>query len=373
MLRWLLTAAILGGLAAAAGAAYLEGEEEAGPPPASPLVRTLPPEPVPPPEPDNPLTRAVRRVTVRPGHSHRGLTVFPLATAEVELRTDYASAQEALAEGMLLVREKGAGEVPVLMARNRGARPVLLLAGEVLLGGKQDRTLRDDVLLPAESGWVALPVFCVEQGRWRGRAEFGGETSLAALKVRAGVQTGASQQQVWHDVSAYQGELNVSSPTGDLQAVADAPEVREALADYRGAFADCWRPATVGVVVARHGRIVGADLFCNPAVFRKHRDRILDSYAVDCLAARRRMEEDEGGLAVAAPHRREAERFLRRALGASYRSRPTPGLGRLLTLRGPGIRGAGLTYRGALVHAAFFGEALAIEPPTPRPLPDLPE
>jgi hypothetical protein len=41
-----------------------------------------------------------------------------------------------------------------------------LLAGEIVTGGKQDRIIGKDRLVPAESDPVDLSVFCVEPGRW---------------------------------------------------------------------------------------------------------------------------------------------------------------------------------------------------------------
>lgn len=141
-------------LAATAGASYLE--EVPAPEPG--VVR---PNAV----PDNPLTRLVQRVSVRPWYSHRGLTVLRVELPDVGDDTLYLSLDEALEAGALVITEKEAGSVPMLLARNKGNRPVLMLAGEIVVGGKQNRTLRDDLLLPPHSETVELPVYCVEQGR----------------------------------------------------------------------------------------------------------------------------------------------------------------------------------------------------------------
>jgi len=119
------------------------------------------------------------------------------------------------------------------------------------------------------------------------------------------------------------------------------------------------------MVVARHGRIVGADIFCNAAVFREHRDRLLDSYALDCY-----VRGEESGR----PHRRrpdvdDAERFLRQTLRAQYSWHDTPGQGRMLSVHAPGLSGSALVLHGAALHAALFPrDAVIIRPmPTPQP------
>lgn len=367
----LIAAAILGGLAlcTAARAAYLE-DDDAAEAPARLIVAPRPPPP-PQPVPGNPLTRAVRRMSVRRGYSYKGLTVFPVETPHVLDRTDYPSIAEALRRGVLRITEKGTGSVPVLLAENTGDRPILMLAGEMVLGGKQNRILREDLLLPA-SGRLELPVLCVERRRWSGPdAVFKSNTAIAALNVRAAASTRQDQEAVWKGVSYNQAALGVSSPTEDLQAVQDSPEVREAVADYVEGFRKHWRPDTVGMVVAKHGRIVGVDVFCNAALFRKHRDRILESYAVDCYVARRRLRAGGTAWRELVPDRREAERFLRRTLRAHHEWRVTPGAGRLLAVSGAGLRGTGLVYRQALLHASLFAEDLVIMPPVPLPRPIL--
>ncbi len=373
MRRALFALTFLLGLSAAAlgaRAIYLEEPGEGPQPPR----RVAPPPPRP--EPDNALTDAVRRIDVLAGYTYRGLTVFPLEASRVSDRTDYDSLDEALAAKTLSLGERGTGSVPVVVARNDGRRPVLLLGGEILIGGKQNRTLRDDVLLPAHSGRVELPVLCVEHGRWTGLRQdvgFRRSSSVAALGVRAAAQTGASQEEVWGSVSAYQRRLDVDSKSGDLQAVQDSPDARRALEGYRDAFRDRWRPQTVGMVVARNGRIVGADIFCNAEVFRKHRERLLDSYALDCYVEVRefdRPDRERWRPPYPVPGAWEAERFLRQALQAGYSWRDTPGEGRLLQVQGTELRGSALVRGDAVVHAALYARGgIIIEPlPPVRPL-----
>jgi len=364
MERTLLVIALALGCAVAAPAglaAYLEGEEP-GPDVPQQLIRPLPVVPPPVPVPHNALTQAVHRISVLRGHTYKGLTVFPLEMSRVTDRTEYLSVEESLREGLLVITEKGGGSVPSLLAENKADRPILMLAGEIMSGGKQNRILKEDVLLPARSGWVELPVYCVEHGRWSGRGmSFGKSSAVAALNVRAIAQAGAPQQQVWNNVSYYQVNLHVDSGTGDLQTVQGSGEVREAVDEYKDAFRERWPRRAIGMVVARHGRIVGAEIFCNPAVFRKHRDRLLESYAVDCYTARRM--EDRERRRHASADTDDAERFLRHAFRAEYEWRGTPGLGRLLSARGAGFDGLSLVHRKALVHAALFAhEGIVVHP-----------
>jgi hypothetical protein len=366
--------------AATVRSAYLEGDGEADRQPA----QVTSPEPVEPPEtvirplPQNPLVRTVRRLRVREPHSYRGLAVFQLDLARVDDRTDYDSVDEAMRRGRLSIREKGDGSVPVLMARNEGRRAVLMLAGEILLGGKQNRVLQRDLLLPDHSDWIELPVYCVERGRWRGHSRTFAESSqVAGANVRAMAVAQVDQAQVWSGVAAYQERFGVPAATGDLQTVQESPEVREAVAAYRREFRLHWRRQTVGMVVARYGQIVGADIFCNADVFRKHRDRILDSYAVDCYSVLREHERSDPGRLIprSPPSRRDAERFLQRVYEAEFSNLDTPGLGGLMEVRHNDLRGLVLSRGDAVLHAGLFAAPefiplpLGPQPVLPAPMP----
>ncbi len=78
----------------------------------------------------------------------------------------YILLDEALPCGLVEVVEIGAGHVPEILVRNRGASPVLILEGDHLVGAKQNRAVWITILVPGKSETV-IPVSCLEQGRWR--------------------------------------------------------------------------------------------------------------------------------------------------------------------------------------------------------------
>lgn len=318
---------------------------------------------------DNPLVRVLGDLTVLDGYTYRGLTVFLLRARAPEDPTAYLSTSEAIAARHLQIKEDAAHVVSRLLIRNRGRRPILLLAGEVLEGGKQDRVLRDDVLLSGHSSWTEVPVACVEENRWSEEREFVGETTVAPQTLRAQVQTGQPQDALWQKVRQYHNSLKVESPTRALSAIGKSEALQEQLGDYRRHFSThCWRPRTVGMVVSLYGRIVGADVFCNETVFRKHRDRLLASYVIDCVVRRdagKAPEEDSEPATTA-----DAERFLRESMRAEVRREKGHGNGVTLRVIGDRIRGGGLLRGKRLLHVTLCPlRPVLIRPPQPVPLP----
>src|SRR5947208_13016045 len=94
-----------------------------------------------------------------------GLHVFGLKWPSAN-GSDYLTLDEALEQRTLEVTEVDAGgRVPTLKLVNKSERMVFLMAGEELVGGKQNRVLNASMMVPAK-GEMPIPVTCVERGRW---------------------------------------------------------------------------------------------------------------------------------------------------------------------------------------------------------------
>jgi ARG and Rhodanese-Phosphatase-superfamily-associated Protein domain len=158
--------------------------------------------------------------------SHEALTVFPLFDGAGG-NADYLLSDEALAAGAVTVEElTEGGSVPTLVVNNPTDSLVLFLEGEELRGAKQNRVLNTSVLAGARAK-TAIPVSCVEQGRWRyTSASFGHGGTHSSPKQRhvlkesvsrsakEGRGHGSDQGGVWKEVGRQMEALGVSSVTG---------------------------------------------------------------------------------------------------------------------------------------------------------------
>lgn len=337
MLFFLLVAAIAAS-AAELKSDYKKGQQQTG-------ERIVPPRPVPPAR--NPFADLVGQCRVLDGHHYRGLTVFPVEAPAYGIGMVPLTLDEAVAQNAIVVMEKGAGQVPVLIVENRSAQFVFILSGEILVGGKQNRILREDVLLPPHSGPIDLPAYCVEQGRWVKNADgFRSDGNLASTKIRVHAQKDAPQESVWGGIADTAKALRQESRTGDFNEVFKGGEVAGRLSAYREEFCKVMPRRIVGMVVARNGRFVGADLFGDTSLFFKLRSKVLDSYAMDVLMEDRRMP--------VVPGRDAAEQFLRMVLAAPYYTQATPGAGVIGRAVGNGIDAKGLVWSDRVVHVSMF-------------------
>jgi len=263
--------------------------------------------------------------------------------------------EEAQRAGELTISERGRETVPELVVDNRGTSFVLLLAGEILLGGKQNRVLREDLLLPPLSGPRTVGVYCVEQGRWSGdRREFEGKQSFAQPGLRGKVMEGADQRRVWQEVarSVAAAAPAAPSPTASYQHVYDQPEMQRHLAQVEERLHAPRTAGALGVAAFVNGQLSGIDLFGRADLFARHWPKLLRAYAVDAyrLAAAPALDERALRAEVTAVLAAAA-----RARGAQY---PSAGAGQRVEFRvsraGAPLRGAALVYEGHVVHAAML-------------------
>src|SRR6476619_7655001 len=152
--------------------------------------------------------------------THGDLTIFPVVSAKSHDTSDFITLDEGIRSGDVVVTEVGnlhstmrrrppyqarpysGAEVNRLVLVNNSKHPLILLAGEVVTGGKQDRVVGKDRIVPAESDPVDLSVFCVEHGRWiETSTKFDTHASVMLQpSVRMKAMADQDQQKVWDEV-----------------------------------------------------------------------------------------------------------------------------------------------------------------------------
>jgi hypothetical protein len=274
---------------------------------------------------------------------------------ELDRAPGYLLLDEALSRKLARVSEVSAeGRVPELAFENASAEKILLVDGDELVGAKQNRILNLTILVGAGRK-LAIPVSCVEQGRWRYRgADFGsaGRALFAKARARKTSQVTESmvmrrtrhsnQSQVWADVADKVAFCGAESET---LAMSDAYESRAAQVEaYVRAFRA--EPRQQGAVVAIDGRPVGVELFDSAAAFSRYLEKLTRSYALDAIET---VNEK-----LLAPSEAEVRRFLDSIRGAGGERFAALGEGEDIRLSGKGVAGGALALDGRLVHLAGF-------------------
>jgi hypothetical protein len=285
------------------------------------------------------LPAAVNDYKILAPISHGDLTIFPVVSGRVHDTSEFITLDEGIRSGEVVVTEVGnlhsgmrrrpiqvrpygGAEVNRLVLVNNSKHPLILLAGEVVTGGKQDRVVGKDRIVPAESDPVDLSVFCVEHGRWtETSAKFDTHASVMLQpSVRKQAMAEQDQQKVWDEVGKSRASMSarvaaapsVSGDAGggvgggnyslemrELNGTTSYAKARENQAvkqevdsivqpmqkSYESVIKQLRNQNAVGVVVAVKGHIVWADMFASSALLDKYWPKLLDSYATEAMTA----------------------------------------------------------------------------------------
>jgi hypothetical protein len=271
--------------------------------------------------------------------SYENITLFPVVSSSTQDTSLFLTLDEGLSSGEVIVSEQGAAglartrdgrpvavpqynsgaSVNQLVLINRSKRPLLLLAGELVSGGKQDRIIGKDRIVPVGSEPLPLDVFCVEHGRWTGASsQFIASKTIVHPSVREQAAVAQDQKEVWDAVRS--GTLAKAAPrapggnagaraphitTDTIQATIDGAAPTQAYARiYEGgrvgasvdgfveelkrrfdrATSGLKGERVVGIVVAYGGEVAWSDIFASGELFEHYWSKLLRSYAVEAMA-----------------------------------------------------------------------------------------
>jgi len=245
------------------------------------------------------------------------LTIFPVVTDRSYDTRSFLTLDEGLRSGEVVVSEAGAlqplirgrvrpvpgsPQVNQLVLVNNSERPLILLAGEILTGGKQDRVVGKDRIVPAKSDPIDLAVFCVEPQRWVAtKSDFGSfHAQMAQPSVRGGAMADQDQGKVWSEVRASAramaaaasppaaAEIESTSSYARVMGNAEVKQRVERMAapleqSYQGLMRELRDRNAVGVVVAVNDQIIWADFFASTSLLEKYWPKLIRSYAAEAL------------------------------------------------------------------------------------------
>jgi len=183
-------------------------------------------------------------------------------------------------------------EVNRLFVENISLDTIIILGGEVVRGGKQDRMIAQDFMVLPHSGKLDIAVYCVEHGRWTGSevladAEFKIAMDVAPNKVRRAAKADAAQEKVWDEVADLNRGLDVSAPTGALASGLADSKMKESVQPYKKQLEKIdWPESVVGVIAVMGNEIVGLDVFAQHQLFINYYPSLLSSYCSDAYTLR---------------------------------------------------------------------------------------
>jgi hypothetical protein len=266
--------------------------------------------------------------------TYQNIAIFPVVSTANQDTSAFLTLEEGLSSGEVLVREQGSdgmdrsrngrpvyvpqqntgAAVNQLVLINRSKRPLLLLAGELVSGGKQDRVIGKDRIIPVGAPPLPLDVFCVEHGRWTGASQFAAAKTIVHPSVREQAAVNQDQSEVWSAVRSgttaratagtraaqapmissrnLEGAISGNGRTEAYEKIYDSRALGVSIDDF---VADLQRrfvhktsglkgERVVGVIVAYGEEIAWSDIFASSELFDHYWSKLLRSYAVEALA-----------------------------------------------------------------------------------------
>lgn len=200
----------------------------------------------------------------------------------------------------LVIDEVGGGSVPQLSVTNPTGEAQLILEGDILEGGRQDRMAGETTLvMPGQS--IVIPVNCVEAGRWNAGRGHRSTNLKGAYSVREArrrafkTAPGMAQGAVWDRISRIEEGLGERSATSNFTERATARQSRIVTSKEQLARGErvsdtemVNHPAMLkplagqrGVVIAIGGEIVAAEVFASSTAFAERWEGIAIAAEID--------------------------------------------------------------------------------------------
>jgi hypothetical protein len=264
---------------------------------------------------------------------------FAFLESEKEGKMNYLLLDEAIERGEILIEEvEGGGYVNFLDVENRGESPVLLIFGEEIKGGKQNRILSKSVLINKRSK-LRIPVTCTERGRWSYRDHVIFEPSryrapspvlnefMKSIEERA-------QSETWNILSIMANTLNVDTETEAMAEIYRT--IEDEIIDMRR---NIEVPEGSQAVLVTYHNLGQMDGFGKGETLKKLWQKLLSGYvATKILKEPEKMEEGD------------VQKILEGLKDLKFVKKKSIGLGYDVSFRNGNVKGEALVHKNEVVH-----------------------
>lgn len=231
--------------------------------------------------------------------THKNLSIFLIHSKTTTTKTrSFLTLQEALEQKKVIVYETQS--VNELAIENLSSEDIYVQSGDIVKGGKQDRMMAQDFIVPPKSGRMPISAFCVEHGRWSGRGNeragvfSSSSDAVVTREIKLAAKSSNSQGAVWENVRLAQDKLsqnlgtrvNSNVSASSLQLAVENTRVQATADSYIKALASIVNrdDDVIGYVFAINGSVNSADVYSSNALFRKLWPKLLKANTVEAIA-----------------------------------------------------------------------------------------
>ena len=275
--------------------------------------------------------------------SYENVAVIPLKTERKYI--DILTLKKGLEIGLVEVKECKHSTVNTVIVKNNAVTPLLLVDGEEIVGGDQNRIINATTII-APNSQSNISVSCTEHGRWAYKNEFRSSMHIAnhntrrAKEMAMRSQRPALQSIVWSSIARLEDRNEFHSPTSAMSESYDnmKPKLDEILESFE--IVD----GQTGILVIVNGEIKGFELFLSHGIYRDFHEKILKSYLIDS-----KVENTTFTINVD-----EARLIVEGAFDSPFEKRETSGLEDTYDFENPDGLGKVCVFENEIVHLSYF-------------------
>ncbi len=274
--------------------------------------------------------------------THKNITAIPLKTEKKYL--DILTLKKGMELGLAEVTECEQSTVNTLIVKNKAITPLILLDGEEVVGGDQNRIINSTILVAPESE-AKISVSCSERGRWRYKNKFESSIHIANYNTRRNKLSAMRceapvQNEVWSSIDCLERDNSFRSQTS---AMSDSYEnkkidLEEILKSFK--IVD----EQNGILIMENGEIKGFELLLNPEIYIDFHEKILKSYLIDV-----KVENKESTI-----NTDEAREVIKNAVNSNFEDKQSNGLEEVFEFENEEGLGKVYIYKDEVLHFSYF-------------------
>jgi hypothetical protein len=181
-----------------------------------------------------------------------------------------------------------------LRINNNSDSSIYVGSGELVAGGRQDRMVMHDTILPPSKRDQYVPAMCVEEGRWSDKEKPFVYSGFANNHLRKMLDSSKNQLQIWREIDNQLERGHVNSKTlaylsqREPEADRKRKKVKEVLLsdDYFNFFLQKFKhtdTSVVGFVCVSGNKVIGSDIFAGVNLFNQQLEPLLRGYIDEAL------------------------------------------------------------------------------------------
>ena len=246
--------------------------------------------------------------------------------------------------GLVEVKECETSDVNTLIVKNHAVTPLLLIDGEEVVGGDQNRIVNSTILIEAESE-MKIPVSCTEKGRWAYKSEFTDSDYMANYNTRVNKEYASRggtsfQSAVWSSIDSLEEEKSFKSETTAMSESYENLNSRheEIIENFPTVMGQ------TGVLIIINGEIKGFEMFLNSEIYRQFHKKILKSYLIDCEIKNQTFAVNTDA----------AHDIITDVFASSFEKRDSFGIEQAFEFENSAGMGCLYTFKNQIIHLSYF-------------------